>query len=542
MEITAPPAARPAIRRKRFGPWVAVLVVLALFGAACSSDDDKSDSGTSDTAKAAASDVDPTGVLKIATGLSPLGPLHFDPANSVVNSDLTWEALIFGTLLRWNAKGTLDGWLAKSYEVTDPQTVVLTLRTGTTFSDGTPLDAEAVKTSLLHVKNDAQGPAAASRHAGFKFLQDIVVDSPTQLTFKLNGAGASDFLESLAHREGAIVSPKQIGKPELESTPIGAGPFTVTQYTPDQILSLRKNEKFFDTDRWKLGGIDYVHTVDSTAAVNGLLAGTVDSAAVPNEILPKIEADKKYSVHAYSPDFQYIVFQVCPGKPPFDNEKFRQAVQLSFDRDSLNKLAFQGRAKPAFDLWPESNPNFNPETKKINRFDPEEAKKLLKESGVANPSFEMHYVSAIATYAPLLEAMQAQLKTIGINATISPDNDILSNFITPKKAGAMVIPGSRRNVDKYKRLYEPGAQTTLCDVARQDIMDIVTPTAGMAIDDPARAAAFKKADLLAANNANPIPLMFTVNYSALNTDRVGGTPQFEPIFGGLLYESIYIKK
>ena len=72
------------------------------------------------TSPAHAAAIDPNGWLKVATTLEPLGPLHFDPATSNVNADVTWEEMIFGTLLRWNAKGGLDPWMAESYKVVDP--------------------------------------------------------------------------------------------------------------------------------------------------------------------------------------------------------------------------------------------------------------------------------------------------------------------------------------------------------------------------------------------------------------------------------------
>ena len=95
---------------------------------------------------------------------------------------------------------------------------------------------------------------------------------------KLNAPGASDFLESMAHREGAIVNPKQIGTGEIDTKPIGAGPFMFSAYTPDQILSVRKNKDFFDKKHWKIGGIDWVHAPTGPAATTGLLAGSVDIA------------------------------------------------------------------------------------------------------------------------------------------------------------------------------------------------------------------------------------------------------------------------
>jgi peptide/nickel transport system substrate-binding protein len=523
----------PGRRGRHRSRWAALAVASALALAAVAS--------VGSSASGAQGGSDQSGVVKISSNLAALGPLHFDPATSVVNADLTWQEMIFGTLMRWDSKGGLQPWLAESVEVVDPQTVQMTLREGMTFTDGAPFDAEAVRTGLLHTKNDAVAASASSRHAGFKFLEDVVVDSPTQVTMKLNAAGASDFLESLAHREGAIVNPKQIGTGEIDTNPIGAGPFVFESYTPEQLLSVRRNEDFFDAKHFKFGGIDWVHAPTGPAAVSGLLSGAVDIAALQASDVGQVEQDSDYQVLSGTTDYQYIIMQVCPGKPPFDNEKFRKGVQLAFDRDAIVALAFQGQAEPAYDLWPEGNVNFNPAAKKLNTYNPKKAKKLIAESGVEDPSFEMHYVSALTAYGPLTEVLQSQLEEVGVETTIVPDADILNGFIQPQKAGAMVIPGSRRNVDKYNRLFQSGAQTTLCGVARDDIMDVVIPTAGMSLTDPARAAAFKKADLMAAKNANPIPLVYTVNNYGLTKDVIGGKVALNQATGGLLLDDMTVK-
>jgi ABC-type transport system substrate-binding protein len=493
------------------------------------------------TSPARAAAVDANGVLKVATTLEPLGPLHFDPATSVVNADYVWEEMIFGTLLRWNAKGGLDPWLAESVEVVDPQTVTMTLRKGLTFTDGTPYDAEAVRTGLLHTLNDASEASKSSRHAGFKFLQDVTVDSPTQVTMKLNAPGAADFLESMAHREGSIVNPKQIGTGEIDTHPIGAGPFEFSAYTPAQTLSLRKNKKFFDTKHWKIGGIDYVNAPTGPAATTGLLGDAVDIAQVQVADVDQIKADGRFEVVAGSTDYQYVVMQMCPGKPPFDNPAVRKAMQMAFDRDAIIQLAYQGHAEAAYGLWPTGNVNYNPATKKLNTYNPKKAKQILAKEGVKDVTFEMHYVTA-TNYGALTEILQSQLKAIGVTATIVPDADILNGFIAPQKPGAMVIPGSRRNVDKYNRLFAPGTQSVLCGVARPDIMATVEPTAAMSLDDPARAAAYKKAELMAAQNANPIPLVFTTTNYAIATKKVGGPVDFSQATGNLLLDNVYVKK
>jgi ABC-type transport system substrate-binding protein len=494
----------------------------------------------SSPARAAAA-VDTNGVVKVATTLEPLGPLHFDPATSVVNADVVWEEMIFGTLLRWNPKGGLDPWMAESVKVVDPQTVTMTLRKGLTFTDGTAYDAEAVRTGLLHTLNDASAASVASRHAGFKFLQDVTVDNPLQVTMHLNAPGASDFLESMAHREGAIVDPKQIGTGDIDTHPIGAGPFEFSSYAPAQTLSLKKNKDFFDTKHWRLGGIEFVNTPAGPAATTALLADAVDIAPVQVADVAQVKADGRFGVVSGSTDYGYVIMQMCPSQPPFDNPAVRKAMQLAFDRKAIIQLAYQGQALPAYGLWPTNNVNFNPATEKINTYDPKKAKQILAKAGVKDVSFEMHYVTA-TNYGPLAEILQSQLKAIGVTATIVPDADILNAFIAPQKPGAQVIPGSRRNIDKYNRLFAPGTISVLCGVARPDIMATVAPTAAMALNDPARAAAFKKAELMAAENANPIPLVYTVSNYAIATKKVAGPVSFSQATGNLLLDDVYVKK
>ena len=238
----------------------------------------------------------------------------------------------------------------------------MTLRKGLTFTDGTPYDAEAVRTGLLHTMNDATAASTASRHAGFKFLQDVTVDSPTQVTMHLNAPGASDFLESMAHREGAIVDPKQIGTGEIDTHPIGAGPFEFSSYTPAQTSLATEEQGVLRHKHWKLGGIDYINTPAGPAATTGLLADAVDIASVQVADVDKVKADGRFKVVSGSTDYGYVVMQMCPGKPPFDNPVVRNAMQLAFDRKAIVQLAYQGQALPAYGLWPTNNVNFNPAT------------------------------------------------------------------------------------------------------------------------------------------------------------------------------------
>lgn len=526
--------------------WLVLLVVLSLVAAACGGDDDDSggDAGGGADTEDSGGDVDPAGIAKFAVSLEAAGrPIHFDPATSPLNADLTWMHLIFGTLLRENEKGEAEPWMAEAVDVVDPQTVKLTLRKGLTFTDGAAYDSEAVKSGLLRTKNQAVPDSKSTQHAGFKFLEDVVVDSPTQVTIKLNAPAAGEFLFSMAHREGSIVSPKQASESigAIDAKPVGAGPYLFETFKPNQILSVRKNPDFFDAKSWKLGGIDWIHSPDGPAGVNGLISGTVDYAGIPDADITKIAADSRFGTHAGSTDFQYVIMQMCPTKPPFDKADFRKAVQKAIDRDSLSKLVYGGRAKPAYGLWPEGHGNFNPAVKKINGYDVAAAKKLVTSSGVADPSFDLYLIAGIG-YDRIAEVLQSQLEAVGIKVNITQSSNIVADFVTPQKAGAFLLPGSRQRVDKYGRLFAAGGVTTLCGAARTDIMDIVTSTAALQPDDPKVAEAYQKAELMVAENANPIPLVYPPQHSAWNKSRLGGTFKYSGGLGSLKLDSIYIKK
>src|SRR5689334_13316329 len=94
------------------------------------------------------------GTLRIS---APANPSSLDPATGGAGSDHAFLFTMYDTLTEWEFE-TLKPkpGLAESWKFTDPKTLVLTIRAGVTFHDGTPLDAEAVKFNLDRNKGDAK--------------------------------------------------------------------------------------------------------------------------------------------------------------------------------------------------------------------------------------------------------------------------------------------------------------------------------------------------------------------------------------------------
>ena len=86
---------------------------------------------------------------------APANPSSLDPATGGAGSDHAFLFTMYDTLTEWDFE-TLKPkpGLAESWKFSDPTTLVLNIRPGVTFHDGTPLDAEAVKFNLERNKSD----------------------------------------------------------------------------------------------------------------------------------------------------------------------------------------------------------------------------------------------------------------------------------------------------------------------------------------------------------------------------------------------------
>ncbi|HEY8527577.1 MAG TPA: ABC transporter substrate-binding protein [Acidimicrobiales bacterium] len=523
------------MRTSRTKWWTSVLVALVLVAAACG--------GSGGTSGAdGGGEPDPDGVLRIGTALEFPGGIHLDPTQSYVNADLPWMQLVMGTLLRNTADGGVEPMMAESYEIVDPQTVRLTLREGVTFTDGSAYDAEAVRAGLLRTRDEASPPTMASQQAAFRALRDVVVDGPRELTLRLDAPLAGELVNALADREGVIVSPEQAASaPEdIDTRAIGAGPYVVEEFRED-FVSLRRNPDFFDADSWQLGGVEFVATPTGPTMQNALLSGEVDMVIrVTDQQMNELERDDRFTVTSAVTDRGYIAIVPCTGKPPFDDEAVRRALQIGIDREGLVDLAFDGSAEPAHGFWPADHPHYNPAVEDIVTYDPDEARRLLEDAGATDVTFDLVYPSATAAYGRVGEVIQSQLGEIGLNAEIAPIRDLVSEFIEPQRAGAMMIPGSRTGIDKYSRFFQEGSVQALCGRSRPEVMEAVAPAGGLAPDDPAVSEAFQEAELMIAENAWVVPLVYVPQFAVWSNDRVGGDPQFARATNDLLFDTLYV--
>ena len=151
-------------------------------------------------------------------------------------------------LLRQNADGSYSPGLAKSATVVDPQTIEVELQPNVKFSDGTPMNAEAVKFSIERTM--ASGNVGAVRAELLPDRGSITVNSPTKLTITLKTPIAGQFYNLLANGETFVVSPTAVQSgTSLDEKPVGAGPFMLESFTPETVGDVREEPQLLPGTR-----------------------------------------------------------------------------------------------------------------------------------------------------------------------------------------------------------------------------------------------------------------------------------------------------
>jgi peptide/nickel transport system substrate-binding protein len=366
-------------------------------------------------------------VLYYAT---PGEPGSLDPGGSISGFDQYYTNPIYDTLIGSDPRtmeptrpGLATSW---SFTGTDKLTFRMNLRHGVQFQDGTPFNAQAVKTSLDHYKS------LGNWFDLVPVKSETVVDD---YTVDLNLAQQYSPLPAiLSFRAGQIISPTALQKygKDYGRNPVGTGPFAFKSWTAGSEVVLTKFKDYWNASATKLSGIDFKVIVDPTAMMNAMSAGQVDLAELVNLPVRNMAALRGNSkvVSKVLPTLSLGIVTTSNTMPPFNNPLVRQAANLAIDRQKLAD-GIVGKGNGQGPAWQYVPPNYWAATKSLRDFGyhPDQAKDLLKQAGFPNGvTIQICTFSDSTTQAATIE--KEDMAPAGFNLQISqePVNSCVSKL------------------------------------------------------------------------------------------------------------------
>ncbi|MFC0180998.1 ABC transporter substrate-binding protein [Thorsellia kenyensis] len=208
---------------------------------------------------------------------------------------------------------------------------------------------------------------------------------------------------------------------ELNTQPIGTGPFSLRQYTKDANIRYIAHKEYFEGEP-PVKQLVYAITPDAAVRTQKVEAGECHIAVAPKPSDVKLAIEKQHINVNQVPAFSTAYVALNTQKAPFDNVLVRQAVNYAFDKKSYNQAVFEGTAIEANTPYPPNTWSFNDKIIPYE-YNVEKAKSLLEQAGLKDgfkTTIWVRPTGSVLNPNPKLgaEMLQADLKKVGIDASI----------------------------------------------------------------------------------------------------------------------------
>ncbi len=212
------------------------------------------------------------------------------------------------------------------------------------------------------------------------------------------------------------------GGPALIENPVGTGPYKLEKWQKGDSLILTRNEDYWG-EKAKAETLVFRWQKEGAARLLELQAGTVDGIDNPSpDDFETIKNDTNLKLYP-RPALNIFYLGMNRDKPPFDNEKVRQALAIGLDRQRIVDNFYPEGSEVATHFTPCAIPG-GCEGEPWYDTDVEAAKALLKEAGFENGfTVDLAYRDVVRGYLPepglVAQDIQAQLKELGITVNIT---------------------------------------------------------------------------------------------------------------------------
>lgn len=341
-----------------------------------------------------------------------------NPALNSTGIGAIYASPSYAALTRLNPDGSVTGDLAEEWGyVGEGNTVFeVKLRDDAEFSNGEPVDAEAVKGSMEYWAT-SNGPTASYAKA---FTQIDVIDEHT-VRFTLERPDDSLAVTlSQRYNVGMIIAPEAAADPDLMATEsYGAGPYMVDpdESVADDHYTLVRNPNYWAPEDYSYDQIVVRVITDPNAMLSALAAGQID-VAYGSASQAQAAVDQGFDISSAPATVYGVSFLDRRDGQPLSDPRVRQALNLGIDREAIAKALFGDFASAQYQWLLPGIVGHVDNLDSVNAYDPDEAKKLLAEAGYPDGLSLTILSTPQVNYDLVTQAVAGDLAKIGVDLTI----------------------------------------------------------------------------------------------------------------------------
>lgn len=339
----------------------------------------------------------------------------FDPTAALPSEISAVATNVYDWLFDRNPDGSVKPGLAESWTMSpDATELVVNLRKGATFHDGSPVTADDVVYSWSRMVKGGFSTRVS------RSLQTIEAVDPHTVRIKF-GRPEIGFVPF----GGFAVLPKayieRVGEQEFRAKPIGSGPYKLAQLVRGQYVELERYDGHWGKKpEIKTARFNFV--TDDNTRVARLKTGEADMAMqVPYPSVADVQGAPSLKTAVLSPGgfTVFLALKTDNPKSPWADRRVREAIALAIDQQAIIRDILHGHPQH-FPLLAPNDLGFDAGLKP-HPYDPERAKALLKEAGFSELQFDLPYISGASTgLKETAEAVALYLGRVGIKATPKP--------------------------------------------------------------------------------------------------------------------------
>ena len=471
-------------------------------------------------------------------------PVAIDHYNLQESEGTQVGHVLFDSLVEWDwDKGEVKAKAAESWEINDDNTVFTFHLKNAKFHNGDPVTSESFKRGWQRlVDTTMTTPGEIGYHlapvAGYDEMAAGEATELTGLTCPDDKTFVVTLKEPMADFLAVCCHPGLAPAPQAAIddaanyllAPIGNGPFMMDgKWESGQYINVKRFDDYYG-DKPALDAINFSIQKDPKTAYSELEAGNMDFCQIPTGRFAELTEKYGSSVDGYtiSPSRQTLAgaeasvyyLAVNLEDETMANKDLRHAIGLAINRQNIVDTLFEGVRQPADNVFP---PIIDKKggSWEYAKYDPEAAKKIIDEKGLAGTTIKLSYNSG-GGHEDIMSCIQADLTAVGLN--VEQDTKEWAAYLQGLTDGDFQI-GRMGWIADYPTLDNfifPNFYST----ADNNYSRYNNPEVDAAIDDARKIAdeddrkeAYRKINQMIADDMPVIPIMFYA-HQHVASDRV----------------------